>query len=323
MIFTCWCVFLHQTTRHNLTFAETENPSDHVYSLHPPHLLHTSSSKDPSTQLLRQGQRHQLQLQQETKICFLQSVFGEPSHPSIDKPFNATSIRQDNSNYEFYYFTNMMDLDTPGWTKILLTDLPYKRHITMSRLPKFLAWKIHPILQESCQLILYLDGHFRPRENKQKKFHKIAFNVVNSKYGLIHTTHPKGGSLTDEFERIVSGTKDTQANVDASLKWLQAQPDWYDNCTLYWNAAFGYDPTNPWFQKASLYFWDHYSQEKDSWRDQPLWAYTLHHFGIQPLTMRHDTLHSYILEDFDLKGDHHYDENTVSYAQRPSLVDAR
>jgi hypothetical protein len=79
-----------------------------------------------------------------------------------------------------------------------------------------------------------------------------------------------------------------------------------------------YDPSNAYFRQASEFFWDRYKQEVDSWRDQPLWAYTLHHFGIEPLTMRHDTLHSYILEDFELKGDHHYDEHSVSYAAKPA-----
>jgi hypothetical protein len=48
----------------------------------------------------------------------------------------------------------------------------------------------------------------------------------------------------------------------------------------------GYDPTNENFKKATEYFWDHYSMEEDSWRDQPLWCYTLEHFHLKPLRMR-------------------------------------
>jgi hypothetical protein len=176
---------------------------------------------------------------ERTKICFVQSVFGERTHRSMDRPHNVTSLKQDSADYEFYYFTNMEELRTPGWTKVLLTDLPYQRHITMSRLPKFLAWKIHKPILETCRIVIYLDGHFRPRDKKQIRFDIMAHQVRGANYGLIHTTHPKGGSLTDEFERIVSGTKDTSPHVEASLQWLRAQPDWYDNCTLYWNAVFG------------------------------------------------------------------------------------
>jgi hypothetical protein len=47
----------------------------------------------------------------------------------------------------------------------------------------------------------------------------------------------------------------------------------------------GYDPTNENFQKATEYFWNHYSLEEDSWRDQPLWSYTLSHFHLTPLKL--------------------------------------
>jgi hypothetical protein len=43
-----------------------------------------------------------------------------------------------------------------------------------------------------------------------------------------------------------------------------------------------YDPSNPRFQQVSSFFWDRYSQELDSWRDQPLWSYSLHHFKVKP-----------------------------------------
>jgi hypothetical protein len=48
----------------------------------------------------------------------------------------------------------------------------------------------------------------------------------------------------------------------------------------------GYDPTNENFQKAAEYFWSHYSLEDGSWRDQPLWSYTLGHLHLTPLKMR-------------------------------------
>lgn len=254
------------------------------------------------------------------KICFLQSVFGDPSHPAMDRPPNVTSLYS-SQDYAFYYFTNMPDLETPGWIKVLVPDekmiqLKITRHITISRQPKFLAWKILPEIRETCRMVMYMDGHFYPRPNREAKLQRLAKSITESKFGLLHVTHPKGGSLTDEFDRIVSGTKDTQDHVDRSLKWLTAQPDWNNNATLYWNAVFGYDPTNPYYRQASEFFWDRYSQELDSWRDQPLWAYTLHHFGITPLTMRHDTLHSTIYQDFSLKGDHHYaNEDAVTYVK--------
>jgi hypothetical protein len=76
--------------------------------------------------------------------------------------------------------------------------------------------------------------------------------------------------------------KNVAANTNASLKWLQKQADFAKQMPYYINKWFAYDPSNPKFQEASSFFWDRYSQELDSWRDQPLWSYVLHHFNITP-----------------------------------------
>jgi hypothetical protein len=47
----------------------------------------------------------------------------------------------------------------------------------------------------------------------------------------------------------------------------------------------GYDPTNVHFQQAAEYFWNHYSKEEDSWRDQPLWCHTIERSHIKPIIL--------------------------------------
>jgi hypothetical protein len=173
-----------------------------------------------------------------TKICFVNSVFGTNSHKAMDQPQNVTSLQLENPDYRFYYFTNMEEIVTPGWTKVIMKDLKYQRHITMSRYPKFLGWKYQPI-QNECGLVVYLDGYWKPRPLKTVKFRMLLRDLQVHKYGLFQVSHPFGNGLKAEFERIVSGTKDTQEHVDLSLKWLEAQPDFDDNCTLYWNGVFG------------------------------------------------------------------------------------
>jgi hypothetical protein len=51
---------------------------------------------------------------------------------------------------------------------------------------------------------------------------------------------------------------------------------------MYVNTFIGYNPKNPHFREAAQFFWDHYSLEQDSWRDQPLWAYVLYKYKIRP-----------------------------------------
>ena len=49
-----------------------------------------------------------------------------------------------------------------------------------------------------------------------------------------------------------------------------------------------YDPNNPKYRELSSWFWEQYTTYGGSWRDQPLWAYTMHHFGAKPVVMTHD-----------------------------------
>ena len=46
-----------------------------------------------------------------------------------------------------------------------------------------------------------------------------------------------------------------------------------------------YDPNNRRYQELSSFFWEKYTTYGGSWRDQPLWAYTLHHFNATPIAM--------------------------------------
>ena len=175
----------------------------------------------------------------DKQICFVQSVFGRVGQPSLDRPQNVTLQRQDYPDYRFFYFTNIPTLETPGWDKVIWTDLPYNRFITQSRYAKFLAWKYPPILH-SCRFVLYMDGQFRPRSGRRVKLEMLASQAKKaSPCGLLQQNHPRGGTLQDEFDRIVSGSKDTQEHVDASIRWLEAQPDFDNNATLYYNGVFG------------------------------------------------------------------------------------
>jgi hypothetical protein len=103
---------------------------------------------------------------------------------------------------------------------------------------------------------------------------------------LAQVNHPtKDRTALGEFKAILKLKKDIEKNVDKSIAWLNALPDFHNNCTLYANWYFGFDPTNANFQKAMQFFWDHYSREEDSWCDQPLWGYSLEFFHLKPIPM--------------------------------------
>ena len=72
--------------------------------------------------------------------CFISSIFAANVN-NADTPFDASSLHEKYPNYAFLMFTNLEELDAKGWKKVLHFDTGKKRMITVSRYPKFLAWK--------------------------------------------------------------------------------------------------------------------------------------------------------------------------------------
>ena len=65
--------------------------------------------------------------------------------------------------------------------------------------------------------------------------------------------------------------------------------------------ADGYDPTNPRYMQLSIGFWEVYSREKWSWRDQLWWPYFVKMYDIQPSTFPPD-LKGMFVNNYDLRG---------------------
>jgi hypothetical protein len=262
-------------------------------------------------------------------ICFVSSIFGE-SEGDMDRPgdFSNFTLGPTSSfsllrrwgkkpTFKFFLFTNLDGLAAPGWTKIVkdYDDLPYRRYITRSRWGKFLGWK-EPTLKP-CGVIFYFDGHFEPDPTVRDRFADMADRIRRSPYGLAQVKHRKSKTALQEFDSILKSTKDIPRNIEASIRWFASQPDFKNNCTLYENSYFGYDPNNARFQEASEFFWDRYSLELDSWRDQPLWCYTLEHFHLRPIL--HDPIFRKNVRRTG-HNDHHYDETSDSDAVRNSTT---
>jgi hypothetical protein len=271
-------------------------------------------------------------------VCFVSSIFGE-SEDDIDRPGDFSQFtldpwlhqergtttssissslsyfyyryirRKKPTTFRFFLFTNLSNLTAPGWSTIIKNDFPYRRYITRSRYGKFMGWK-EPSL-EGCQVIYYFDGHFEPDPSQWEQFTTMARKIKQSQYGLAQVPHPKSTTALQEFDSILHSKKDIPRNVEASIRWFYSRSDFYNNCTLYANFYFGYDPTNTYLRTATQFFWDRYSLEYDSWRDQPLWCYTLHHFHITPIV--HDPI---FYKNIDRTGhnNHQYNETADSNA---------
>jgi hypothetical protein len=221
-------------------------------------------------------------------ICFITAQYSSsPKRTDILMDVAKTvPTLYHSSNFKFFAFTNLPNLVAPGW-EIIVKDLDhYNRFITQSRWPKFQA--IHePIIQDNCDVVFYMDGVFDPIDSI-RTFQLEAERILSSDVGLSQRKHPLRGGPPREFVRIYRAGKDIASNIIKSQEWLDAQPDYDKKCQMYENSHFGYSVHSGHFQEAADFFWDHYSKEEDSWRDQPLWCYVLSHFHIVPLDIEAD-----------------------------------
>jgi hypothetical protein len=118
-------------------------------------------------------------------ICFTASIFA-PTTKTADRPNDFTNFAMEKpTSFQFFLYTNLEDLETPGWTKVL-KKFDYRRFITQSRWGKFMAWKDPEM--KACQTIFYFDGHYKP-SGKSKTLAKLAESIKQSEFGLAQKLH--------------------------------------------------------------------------------------------------------------------------------------
>lgn len=240
---------------------------------------------------------HVDRLQNVEKLIHNSSFFGSTS---MNVTTNGSTLNRSNmdsatvnnylKNVHFLAFTNLPRLKAVGWTRIVRPYPQYHRYVTQSRHPKFLGWNDTAVTSRNCKVIFYQDaiGHI---VGTYQDFLQMAHQILKSPQGHAQYLHRGGNGAYGEFRRIEVFQKDTLEHIAKSKAWLEAQPDFrpYD-CPLYENRYIGYAVNSSSFQKASLFFWKRYSLELDSFRDQPLWCYTLDHFNITPIPLQHKIL---------------------------------
>lgn len=228
-------------------------------------------------------------------LCFLTAQYTANVNATDTLTTPAQRHPQLLERAKFYVFTNLPELVVPeGWEKVVRTYPQYSRFITQSRAPKFQGF-YDPIIQDNCRVVFYLDGSVEILGSWQD-FMSDARRIVaddnstqNNNPGLMQPLHPFGNNIQEDFAKIREFGKDTQHNLNITRHWLEQQDDYSSQIPVYSNMYFGYDVQSPVFRKAADYFWNTYSKEIGSWRDQPLWAYTLHHFNVTPLNFEGQT----------------------------------
>lgn len=166
-----------------------------------------------------------------------------------------------------------------------------------------------------CQAVIYMDGFCRPKEKHSERYKRLAKAIFDSPEGLFQNRHEVDQGPIHELNRIVAKNKDIRPNVEASKTWLLKQPDFDANLPMYVNTFIGYNPKNERFQQVARFFWDRYSLELDSWRDQPLWSYALHKYKVQPTRLgTFKALFQQVFRNMGYAG-HRYNKGADSNAQ--------
>jgi hypothetical protein len=243
-----------------------------------PHLLASNNNEDDdSSSLLR--------------LCFVTCEFSNSTQQADSLPVVDPSMRTDPPRH--FVFTNLPGLveanTSIGWEKIVMPELAqtYRRLITASRWPKFLGWQ-HPRLQK-CQVIFYGDAYLLNPVN-ESVWQEMGQRIRQSEVGLMQSPQPhnKRGIL-QELHRNVRNGKASNTLTEITKKWMQKQKGFKKNngkIPVYKNALFGYDPQNRKFEIMTLDFWNEYSKEEGSWRDQCYWAWFLFKHNMTPLKLK-------------------------------------
>ena len=197
-------------------------------------------------------------------------------------------LRKQFGGHNFFLFTNLKNnrtLNNSGWTirylsnnlldeKCLINDNTDNKNCYRSR---YIKWQAHHYFHDKkehydfifyCDVNTNLDPNFDWVSVAQK--YRSLFGIVQRKWIYNNKTH---GSLEECDNIIQNGTKDKKSNVLA-LKHFLLSNNMPTNFLLTANNFFGFDPNNKKATDCFDYFFDIYSKEQLSYRDQPLWGFS-------------------------------------------------
>lgn len=221
------------------------------------------------------------------KICFVTVLFGDPT--ILDKPAKF----ERNSNYDYFLFTDINEehFDT-SWDVVNIKDNPNISNLTLnvrkSRYPKFMSWELLESLGKHYDVVFYCDAHYAP--NSRENWKKLAMEIKNEKeFPFTQTRHCKrkicNQGINGEIKAILSSGRDTKESMDKTkLFFKKYDKDVSLNFPQYFeNTCFGYSFENENVRMLTKKFWEIYTTEDITHRDQPLWNFLLLKYDFTPI----------------------------------------
>ena len=131
-------------------------------------------------------------------FCIVSALyFPKKGRGSVDSPVNLEGFARENPSARFFLYTNDPKITAPGW-QVVEKQMQYRRSITQSRWPKFMAWQDERI--QKCRAVFYADAYMLPTKKSGDQFRFIAEQLSRSKFGIGAVRHPsdKGGGVREE-----------------------------------------------------------------------------------------------------------------------------
>jgi hypothetical protein len=226
------------------------------------------------------------------KICFTTALFGDPKFLDTPPKFER------NPNYDYFLFTDIDEehFDT-SWDVINIKDNPNISNLSSntrkSRYPKFMSWELLESLGKSYDVVFYCDAYIIPNTNMQKpnqSWNKITSDIMNKKtFSFMQEKHRKDfvrkGGIVAECYNITKQMRDSSESIQKTINFFKNYdpsvdlqfPQYFEN------TVFGYKFNDKTIRDFTKKFWEIYTKEDITYRDQPLWNFLLLKYGYKPL----------------------------------------
>ena len=251
-------------------------------------------------------------------VCFVTCVFGKNSS-QVDTVGDVHNHRRMNPNFDYIIFTNLEELgksaEINGWKAFVQPNLQQRlnltRMITVSRYFKFMPYQSQYVVN-NCYYVFYLDGYTLPINTPEisQRFQQLATYIVSThQYGLGQYIK-YNQTLARLADMLLKQKKDYWRHIRATMSYLRSQDNYRKNRPnqlVYLNRHIGIDPHNTLYQNMTTYFWNLYSKEIGSFRDQLLWSYVVDIYNAKPYdlnTLYNSTKENLFHENFDSMGYH-------------------
>ena len=224
-------------------------------------------------------------MENKYKICFVTSCMCDTENNNNNNGIGNLNGRKPVlpskfGNYDFYLFTNMNNFQKTAWDIIYLSnefldkeiknnnDKNIRANVFRSRYPKWMGWKyIKEHLNKEYDIIFYCDLNIDLNINFD--WQEFSKQIIESKSGIMQNIHPGFHNCYQECNAIERFKID---NMNKTREFLKKN-NMDEKFVIMQNNIFGYNPKNNKILDAFIDFWKNYTEDKLSFRDQPLWGY--------------------------------------------------